>query len=101
MWGFFKAAAVTIVRTAILPYLLTKVIVTTVDKDRAGTAEIVARAIARQMVSEHPGVGWVHLVDLVIRELGDGLDFDPPIKVKRRIAEAALHEIGVKPPNAR
>lgn len=97
MWGFFKAVAVTVVRTALLPYLLSKVIVTNVDKNRAGTAEIVARAAAAQIISEYPEAEWAQLVDLVIRELADGLDFDPPAAAKRRIAIAALREAGVEP----
>ena len=87
MFGFFKALARTAVDLIVLPWLITQVIRTGRDKNRAQTIEIIARAAAAQVLAEFPQSEWAVLVDQIVRQLGDAL---PPSKAARAAAEARL-----------
>lgn len=68
---------------------------------RAQTIEIVATAIARNLVAEHPNADWAVLVELAVGLLGkqvpDGAVSANP-DVLRRVAIDALAKVGVVKP---
>ncbi len=92
---------------SLLPYLIEIVVAPFIrpvienNLRRAQTIEIVASAIARNLVAEHPDADWALLVDLAVRLLGeqvpDGAASANP-DVLRRVAIDALAKAGVVKP---
>ena len=91
----------------LLPYIIELVVAPLIapiiqnNLRRAQTLEIVASAIARNLIAEHPDASWAVLVDLAVRLLGeqvpDGARSANP-EVLRRVAVDALAKVGVVKP---
>lgn len=91
----------------LLPYLIELVVAPFLapiiqnNLRRAQTIEIVASAIAQNLIVEHPDAPWAVLVDLAVRLLGeqvpDGARVSNP-EVLRRVAIDALAKVGVVKP---
>lgn len=91
----------------LLPYLIELVVAPFIrpvienNLRRAQTIEIVATAIARNLIAEHPDADWAVLVELAVRLLGeqvpDGAVSANPA-VLRRVAIDALAKVGVVKP---
>ena len=92
---------------SLLPYIIELVVAPLIapfiqnNLRRAQTLEVVASAIARQLVIEYPGVEWAALVELAVRLLGEqvpeGAKTSNP-EVLRRVAIDALAKVGVVKP---
>ena len=92
---------------SLLPYLIEIVVAPLLrpiverNLGRARVIEIVADAVAGQLVAEFPDAEWARLVQMAIQELAEEL---PPsvktsnVDVLRRVAVAALEKRGVVKP---
>jgi hypothetical protein len=101
MGSILKRLIGPLVDIVLIPWLLSSVLRTQRDRERAETIRIVAEAAAAQLVRERPEAEWAHLIGVLVRRISEGLPpaarVDGPVAgtVYRRAAEAAL--AAVKP----